>query len=174
MCDPECIKIKNILIRRSFMNNLSIRKMNELSKKKKKGFTLVELIIVIAIIAILAAIAIPKFGEIRENANVKADIATAKNIQTAAIAAVSNGTIPLPTTATPSPITITDMAASGTTAATKGVLEGTTAPVPKSKEAVAKGTTLNVFAATVDSNGTVAVTAGGIQVLPTPASPYDK
>ena len=44
------------------MNNLSIRKMNELSKKKKKGFTLVELIIVIAIIAILAAIAIPKFG----------------------------------------------------------------------------------------------------------------
>ena len=58
------------------MNNLSIKKMTELSKKKKKGFTLIELIIVIAIIAILAAMAIPKFGAIRENANVKADIAT--------------------------------------------------------------------------------------------------
>ncbi|MFL0164265.1 prepilin-type N-terminal cleavage/methylation domain-containing protein [Candidatus Clostridium helianthi] len=62
------------------MTSLSIRKMNELSKKKKKGFTLVELIIVIAIIAVLAAIAIPKFGSITRNANLKADIATAKNI----------------------------------------------------------------------------------------------
>lgn len=62
------------------MTSLSIRKMNELSKKKKKGFTLVELIIVIAIIAILAAIAIPKFGQITRNANIKADIATAKNL----------------------------------------------------------------------------------------------
>lgn len=62
------------------MNNLSIKKMNELSKKKKKGFTLVELIIVIAIIAVLAAIAIPKFGQVTRNANLKADIATAKNI----------------------------------------------------------------------------------------------
>ena len=53
------------------------------NKKKKKGFTLIELIIVIAIIAILAAIALPKFGQIRENANIKADIATAKNIHSA-------------------------------------------------------------------------------------------
>ena len=49
-------------------------------KNKKKGFTLIELIIVIAIIAILAAVAIPKFGEVRKNANVKADIANAKTI----------------------------------------------------------------------------------------------
>lgn len=64
------------------MNQLSIKKMNQITKKKKKGFTLIELIIVIAIIAILAAMAIPKFGQIRENANQKADIATAKNIAT--------------------------------------------------------------------------------------------
>ncbi|WP_017211377.1 prepilin-type N-terminal cleavage/methylation domain-containing protein [Clostridium beijerinckii] len=62
------------------MTSLSIRKMNELSKKKKKGFTLVELIIVIAIIAILAAIAIPKFGQITKRSNITADIATAKNL----------------------------------------------------------------------------------------------
>lgn len=49
-------------------------------KKKKKGFTIIELIIVMSIIAILAAIAIPKFGDIRNKANISADIATAKNI----------------------------------------------------------------------------------------------
>ncbi len=53
------------------------------NNKKKKGFTLIELIIVIAIIAILAAIAIPKFGEVRKNANRNADIANAKQIQSA-------------------------------------------------------------------------------------------
>lgn len=158
------------------MNQLLIKKRNEVSKKKKKGFTLVELIIVIAIIAILAAIAIPKFGEIRENANVKADIATAKNIQTAAIASISNGDITLPTTGTKA-ITIvgtTTTADDGTKTTNKGVLDGATAPIPKSKEAVAKGTDANVFAATVDSNGAVIVTAGGLQVLPTPAAPYNK
>ena len=53
-------------------------------KNKKKGFTLIELIIVIAIIAILAAVAIPKFGEVRKNAALKTDIANAKTIANAA------------------------------------------------------------------------------------------
>ncbi|AWK49728.1 pilin [Clostridium beijerinckii] len=75
------------------MNNLSIRKMNQVSKRKKKGFTLIELIIVIAIIAILAAIAIPKFGAVRENANLASDQANAKIIATAVAQAVSEGEI---------------------------------------------------------------------------------
>lgn len=74
------------------MNQLVLKKKNELSKKKK-GFTLIELIIVIAIIAILAALAIPKFGEVRENANQKTDIATAKNIATIVAQQVSDGSI---------------------------------------------------------------------------------
>ena len=73
------------------MNNLSIRKMNEMTKKKKKGFTLIELIIVIAIIAIIAAIAIPKFGQVKENANIASDQANAKIIATAVAQAVSDG-----------------------------------------------------------------------------------
>ena len=65
------------------------------NKKKKNAFTLIELIIVIAIIAILAAIALPKFGEIRTNANIKADIATAKNIHSAVTANLKeDGTLP--------------------------------------------------------------------------------
>lgn len=58
--------------------------MNKLLKNKKKGFTLIELIIVIAIIAILAAVAVPKFGEIQRNSKIKADIATAKNLHSVA------------------------------------------------------------------------------------------
>lgn len=58
-------------------------------KNKKKGFTLIELIIVIAIIAILAAVAIPKFGEVRKNASLKTDIANAKTIANAATALIA-------------------------------------------------------------------------------------
>lgn len=74
------------------MNNLVRKKRNELAKKKK-GFTLIELIIVIAIIAILAAIAIPKFGAARQEAQVRADQANAKIIATAVAQAVANGDI---------------------------------------------------------------------------------
>lgn len=70
------------------MRKSSIKEL--FKKRKKKGFTLIELIIVIAIIAILAAMAIPKFGEIRESANQKTDIATAKNIATAVAAAYAD------------------------------------------------------------------------------------
>lgn len=82
------------------MYNVSMRKMNELSKKRKKGFTLIELIIVIAIIAIIAAIAIPKFGQIKENSNITSDQANAKIIATAVAQAVSDGVDPTPGTVT--------------------------------------------------------------------------
>ena len=48
--------------------------------KKKKGFTLIELIVVIAIIAILAAIAIPNYLSIQRDSKVKADVTSAKSI----------------------------------------------------------------------------------------------
>ena len=72
------------------MNQLVLKKKNELMKKKK-GFTLVELIIVIAIIAVLAAVAIPKFGAVKKDANISADKANAKIIATAVASAVTDG-----------------------------------------------------------------------------------
>ncbi|MGG7142065.1 prepilin-type N-terminal cleavage/methylation domain-containing protein [Clostridium nigeriense] len=62
-------------------------------RKKKKGFTIIELIIVIAIIAILSAITIPKFGDIRESANEKSDIANAKTIATVTTSLIADGEI---------------------------------------------------------------------------------
>lgn len=52
-------------------------------KKNKKGFTLVELVIVIAVIAILAAVLIPTFGAIINNANKSAAEQEASNLRTA-------------------------------------------------------------------------------------------
>ncbi|MGG7213578.1 type II secretion system protein [Clostridium nigeriense] len=62
-------------------------------RKKKKGFTIIELIIVLAIIAILSAITIPKFGDIRESANKKSDIANAKAIATVTTSLIADGEI---------------------------------------------------------------------------------
>lgn len=97
---------------------------NTNNKKKKKGFTLIELIIVIAIIAILAAIAIPKFGDIRKDAAFKADIANAKTIANAATTLLAEGKL----TST-SPIDVDDNTASGNTNEIETYLQNS--PKPK-------------------------------------------
>lgn len=65
------------------------------NRKRQKGFTLIELIVVIAILGILAVIAIPRFTGMRENANLKAITSNLVNIQKAAemVAAETNAEI---------------------------------------------------------------------------------
>lgn len=48
--------------------------------KNKKGFTLVELIIVLAVLVIIAAIAVPRFAKVQNDAKIDADYTTAKTI----------------------------------------------------------------------------------------------
>jgi prepilin-type N-terminal cleavage/methylation domain-containing protein len=61
--------------------------------KNKKGFTIVELVIVIAVIAILAAVLIPTFTTVTANARASAALSVAKNAQTAVLGN-SEGSMP--------------------------------------------------------------------------------
>lgn len=61
--------------------------------KKKKGFTLIELIIVLAVMAIIGAIAIPNFAAVRDNSKVKADRQSCKTIQRTVLMLLADGTI---------------------------------------------------------------------------------
>ena len=61
-----------------------------LKKKNKKGFTIVELVIVIAVIAVLASVLIPTFSSVVAKANESADVQAARQMNVALAA----GSIP--------------------------------------------------------------------------------
>ncbi|MBQ4049944.1 MAG: type II secretion system protein [Clostridia bacterium] len=54
-----------------------------MKKNNKKGFTIVELVVVIAVIGILAAVLIPTFSNIIEKANKSSDMQLVRNLNTA-------------------------------------------------------------------------------------------
>lgn len=70
------------------------------NQKKKKGFSLIELIIVLAVMAIIALIAIPNFTKVRENSKDKADLRSCETIQKTVLMLVADETITTDGTAT--------------------------------------------------------------------------
>ena len=68
--------------------------MKKLTKRSKKGFTLVELIVVIAILAILAGVAIPVYSGYIAKANEAADLQALDAIKTAAVFAATEKQVP--------------------------------------------------------------------------------
>lgn len=60
---------------------------------KKKGFTLIELIIVLAVMAIIALIAIPNFTAVRNNSKVKADNQSCETIKRVTLTLLADETI---------------------------------------------------------------------------------
>lgn len=72
--------------------------INKLTKKrKKKGFTLIELVIVLAVLAIIALIAIPNFTKVRNDSLEKADARTMEQIEKITLMAIANQDVPATT-----------------------------------------------------------------------------
>lgn len=153
--------------------------------KKKKGFTLIELIIVVAIIAILGGLVIPKLMGTQDNAKKKADIANGKVIHDAVATLITQDEITLKTgddtefvVEKPTALGANPSADEKATNAIQTALSNYLQTIPKPKY---NSTTYTQFFVTIDDDDkdiTIEVTkadgSDGIQVYPEPEDDYAK
>ncbi|MHB0740338.1 type II secretion system protein [Peptostreptococcus stomatis] len=85
------IWVYRIILEVILMDNLRVENTSLRKTKKRRGFTLVELVIVVAIIGILAGVVAIKFSGAQKKARENADYANASNIATAVYMAESEG-----------------------------------------------------------------------------------
>lgn len=141
---------------------LSVIKMEEkpMKKLKKKGFTLIELIVVIAILGILAMIAIPRLSGFQESARTKSDLATFTTMDKAVTAAVANGQFPATDSA--AAVTITAAVASGAvtwastnTGVTASTVMGTLIQSPTFQKSTHQTLAAGVMTWSIATDGTI-------------------
>lgn len=133
-------------------------KKNKL-KKKKKGFTLIELIIVIAIIGVLAMIAVPRFLNIKTDANIKTDVSNAKTISDATGTLIAKGDIALPAEDATKTLTI-DTTTADPIATDEDRVETALQGVPTGKGTGTSSHAGDNFIVTIDSAGSIQISLG--------------
>lgn len=123
------------------------------NKNKKKGFTLIELIIVLAVMAVIATIAVPNVTALRDNSKKKADNQSCEAIKRTVLSLVADETIKSRTTITVIPNSTTDTV-SGLTGDEKIALQDALKGIkaPQSPDA-----TDGEYTITIANNGDVAV-----------------
>ncbi|MHC1681597.1 MAG: prepilin-type N-terminal cleavage/methylation domain-containing protein [Clostridiaceae bacterium] len=130
-----------------------------MQKKKKNGFTLIEIIIVLAIMAILAAIAIPSFQAARRSSSIRTDKQNGKIINDITIALLEQGKI-----ATPASSYNISLSGTAPSNSDQEMLEKNLLSVPEGKA------TNGSFNVTIEPDRSVKVSIGAVQVYPNPAS----
>ncbi len=63
------------------------------NKKRKPGFTLVEMVIVVTILGILSSLGFMKFGQVQENAKLNSDYVAASSLATATNLALNDNKV---------------------------------------------------------------------------------
>lgn len=114
-----------------------------MNKMNKKGFTLIEMLVVIAIIAVLVAIIIPVVGNSTNKAKGATDAANLRSAQAEVQIMVMDGTIAKPD--------------SGETIALGSALTGASDTVKNMKSAYYDGTNQEVLVVGIKADGTVRV-----------------
>ncbi len=104
--------------------------------KNRKGFTLVELIVVIAILAILAGIAIPVYSNYIKKANEAADLQQLDAIKTAVAFAATDKALPGSATLKSITVTVSSGAVSAITYELKEDTEVSPAPTHATKDEI--------------------------------------